>query len=80
MLIIFAESITRNQSLNELICEGTKIGNDPDSFCEIIGEAIRKRKLSLTFKISAVNCFTPSLMLDSLKTSTNSHISSSISL
>ena len=56
----FCEGITENISLNELWCEGIKIGEDPDDFCSKVGEAITNRKYSLTFKISAVNCFSTS--------------------
>ena len=56
----FCAGITENISLNELWCEGIKIGEDPDEFCSKVGEAIANRKYSLTFKISAVNCFSGS--------------------
>jgi Ran GTPase-activating protein (RanGAP) involved in mRNA processing and transport len=50
-------SLRTNDSLTEFICEGVKIAEDPDLFCRLLGEAIATRQLSLTFKISAVNCF-----------------------
>jgi DNA-binding Lrp family transcriptional regulator len=53
----FCKGITENISLGELWCEGMKIGDDPDEFCSKVGDAISNRKHSLTFKISAVNCF-----------------------
>lgn len=56
----FCKGITENISLNEFLCEGIKIGEDPDEFCTRVGEAISNRKHSLTFKISAVNCFSGS--------------------
>lgn len=56
----FCRGITENISLSELWCEGIKIGEDPDEFCSKVGEAISNRKYSLTFKISAVNCFSGS--------------------
>ena len=59
-LDVFCKGITENMSLGELWCEGMKIGDDPDEFCAKVGEAISNRKHSLTFKISAVNCFTGS--------------------
>lgn len=59
-LEVFCKGITENVSLSELWCEGMKIGDDPDEFCARVGEAISNRKHSLTFKISAVNCFTGS--------------------
>lgn len=52
---IFCESITKNDSLAELLCEGIKIPGNPDDFCARLGEAIEIRKLSLTYKISAIN-------------------------
>jgi len=51
------EALKVNDSLTEFYCEGAKIGDDPDDFCDVLGEAISERRLSLTFKISAVNCF-----------------------
>lgn len=51
------EALKTNDSLTEFYCEGAKIGDDPDDFCDVLGEAISERRLSLTFKISAVNCF-----------------------
>lgn len=51
------EAIKTNDSLTEFYCEGAKIGDDPDDFCDVLGQAISERRLSLTFKISAVNCF-----------------------
>ena len=56
-LDMFCRGITENISLGELWCEGMKIGDDPDEFCSKVGDAISNRKHSLTFKISAVNCF-----------------------
>ncbi|CAG9312130.1 unnamed protein product [Blepharisma stoltei] len=70
-LICFCRGIKENGSLTEFICESAKIGDDPDLFCNLLGEAISARRLSLTFKISAVNCF-------SSKSSHNSTINESI--
>lgn len=56
-LISLCEGLKQNVSLTDFVCEGAKIGRDPDYFCSVIGDAISERKLSLTFKISAVNCF-----------------------
>jgi hypothetical protein len=56
----FCNGITENISLSEFWCEGIKIAEDPDEFCSKVGEAISNRKYSLTFKISAVNCFSES--------------------
>lgn len=80
MVLLFCESITRNLSLSEFVCEGAKIGNNPDRFCELIGQAINKRKLSLTFKISVVNCFTSTSAINSLTSTQYNDISSNASL
>ena len=61
------KGLRENFSLTDFICESTKIGDEPDLFCKAIGEAIASRRLSLTYKISAVNCF------DSTATSMGSH-------
>ena len=58
VLDLFCEAIAKNDSLSDLLCEGVKIPDDPDLFCHKLNEAIAYRKLSLTYKISAVNCFT----------------------
>lgn len=60
-----AEAIAQNDSLSELTCEGVKLGDDPDYFCKRLGEAISVRRLSLTFKISAVNCFNSESSIES---------------
>lgn len=52
----FCESLTTNESLNELILEGVKLGINAEDFCETIQRAIAERRLSLTYKISAVKC------------------------
>jgi len=54
---LMCKSLRTNDSLTEFICEGVKIAEDPDMFCRLLGESIAARQLSLTFKISAVNCF-----------------------
>ena len=64
-----ADAIKTNDSLTEFYCEGAKIGDDPDDFCEIIGAAISERRLSLTFKISAVDCFKGSAQISSYRES-----------
>lgn len=64
-----ADAIKANDSLTEFYCEGAKIGDDPDDFCEIIGNAISERRLSLTFKISAVDCFKGSAQISSYQSS-----------
>jgi hypothetical protein len=56
ILELLCESITKNDSLSEFLCEGVKLPEDPDMFCYKINQAIARRKLSLTYKISAVNC------------------------
>jgi len=50
-------TLTHNDTLNEFLCEGVKIAQNPDEFCLKLNEAISCRKLSLTYKIAAVNCF-----------------------
>ena len=52
----FCKSITDNDSLTELLCEGVKIGENPDGFCSLVNHAISVRILSLTYNISVVNC------------------------
>lgn len=54
------EALTRNDSLTEFYCEGVKISENPDEFCSQINEAISLRKLSLTYRVSAVNCYSES--------------------
>lgn len=54
---LFCEALSKNDSLSDLLCEGVKISSDPDDFCSKLNEAIAVRKLSLTYKVSAVNCF-----------------------
>jgi hypothetical protein len=56
-LDLLCKGLTANVSLSEILCEGIKISEDPDEFCYKLSEAISDRKFSLTFKISAVNCF-----------------------
>ena len=56
ILDLLCESLKKNDSLSDLMCEGVKISDDPDSFCLKLNQAIGNRKLSLTYKISAVNC------------------------
>lgn len=58
---IFCKGLKENGSITEFICESAKIGDDPDLFCNLLSEAISARKLSLTYKISAVNCFSGSV-------------------
>jgi hypothetical protein len=53
---LLCESLKKNDSLSDLMCEGVKIADDPDAFCFKLNQAIGMRKLSLTYKISAVNC------------------------
>ncbi|CAG9310605.1 unnamed protein product [Blepharisma stoltei] len=67
------ESLTQNDSLSEFICEGVKISEDPDEFCRQVNEAIANRKLSLTYKVSAVNCFTNESTNRRLDSSSVSH-------
>lgn len=55
---LLCEALTKNDSLSDLMCEGVKISQDPDEFCYKLNQAIGFRKLSLTYKISAVNCVT----------------------
>lgn len=52
---IFCEAITENDSMAKLLCEGIKVAHNPDLICSKISKAIEVRKLSLTYKISAVN-------------------------
>ena len=54
---LLCEALSKNDSLSDLLCEGVKISDDPDMFCFKLNQAIALRKLSLTYKISAVNCF-----------------------
>ena len=56
LIELLCESLKKNDSLSDLMCEGVKISDDPDSFCYKLNQAIGSRKLSLTYKISAVNC------------------------
>lgn len=51
-----SEALGKNDSLTEFYCEGVKISENPDKFCSMVNAAISLRKLSLTYKISAVNC------------------------
>lgn len=57
----FSESLTTNESLSELTLEGVKLGINAEDFCEVIQKAISERRLSLTYKISAVKCIVPSI-------------------
>lgn len=67
------ESLTQNDSLNEFICEGVKISEDPDEFCRQINQAISNRKLSLTYKVSAVNCFSNDSTVRNFDSSSSGH-------
>lgn len=71
-----AEALKENDSLTEFFCEGAKIGDDPDDFCEVLGAAIGERRLSLTFKISAVDCFKGSNQLPSYGEASSSQVKS----
>ena len=55
-----------NDSLSKLLCEGIKVAEEPEKFCKKISEAIGVRKLSLTYKISAVSYVEGSSMGDSI--------------
>jgi len=71
-----AQALKENDSLTEFYCEGAKIGGDPDDFCEVLGAAIGERRLSLTFKISAVDCFKGSNQLPSYGETSSSQVKS----
>lgn len=71
-----AEALKENDSLTEFYCEGAKIGGDPDDFCEVLGAAIGERRLSLTFKISAVDCFKGSNQASSYGEASSSQVKS----
>lgn len=75
-----AEALKENDSLTEFYCEGAKIGGDPDDFCEVLGAAIGERRLSLTFKISAVDCFKGSNQLPSYGETSSSQVKSLLEL
>ena len=62
----FCDAITVNDSLSKLLCEGIKVAEEPEKFCKKISEAIGVRKLSLTYKISAVSYVEGSSMGDSI--------------
>lgn len=70
---LLCEALSKNDSLSDFLCEGVKIPEDPDMFCYKLNQAIAYRKLSLTYKISAVNCFAN-------ESSTNSIISNEKSM
>ena len=48
------EALAENDSVCDFFCEGIKISKNPDEFCEKLNKAIDIRKLSLTYKVSAV--------------------------
>ena len=50
----FSQALTRNDSLVEFYCEGVKLSVNPEDFCNQINQAIAYRKLSLTYRVSAV--------------------------
>jgi hypothetical protein len=52
---IFCSCIMKNDSLASLKCEGFKVPLDPDVICNKLKNAIEIRKLSLTYKFSALN-------------------------
>lgn len=51
----FCQGIARNRSLTEFLCEGCKIGEDPDRFCRMISQTIESRNFVMNYKISAAN-------------------------
>ena len=69
---LLCESLTKNDALSDLLCEGVKISDDPDLFCYKLNQAIALRKLSLTYKISAVNCFSNASSITSYGTNEKS--------
>jgi Ran GTPase-activating protein (RanGAP) involved in mRNA processing and transport len=50
----FCEAITKNDSMAEFYCEGIKIPRNLEDFCSKVNKAIEIRRLSLTYKISAI--------------------------
>ena len=52
---LFCDCIMKNDSLANLKCEGFKVPLDPDLICSKLKNAIELRKLSLTYKFSALN-------------------------
>lgn len=52
---LFCDCIMKNDSLAKFKCEGFKAPFDPDLICDKLRGAIEVRKLSLTYKFSALN-------------------------
>ena len=70
-----AQAIAVNDSLIQFFCEGAKLGNLTEYFCEALNEGISSRRLSLTFKLSSADAYvgstrqtTPHIYMNSAST------------